>query len=332
MPFSLTQSESPLEQARRDRAAGVRHVESGLNPHEEVELQRVFDDEKYDWVDHESFHEPGAEKAIFEEPDEVPRPDVSWYGPVLDNQNLADTPATKGKKTVLLTAAQERVIFYQYNYARFRVCELRDQMRESGINDNDARELLRWHRRAENLREQIANTNLALVLAMSKRVRMSNVDFPELISEGNMALLRAIDKFDASYGFKFSTYACRAILKSFSRAGVKTTRYRHMFPTGFDPQYERSNYQQTVRAEHEQDCADEVREIVADNRAHLSEVEREVIEHRFGMSEAAQQQPDRPLTLAQVGKLIGVTKERVRQIQNQALEKLRNELESDFLR
>ena len=76
---------------------------------------------------------------------------------------------------------------------------------------------------------------------MAKRTRMGDVDFGELVSEGNMALLRAVEKFDIGRGFKFSTYACRAILKAFSRIAMKTNRYRQAFPTEFDPTMEKSN-------------------------------------------------------------------------------------------
>jgi len=63
---------------------------------------------------------------------------------------------------------------------------------------------------------------------------------------------------------------------------------------------------------------------VESDRAELSDVERKVIEHRFGL-DAPSGSPS--LTLEQVGQMIGVTKERVRQIQNKALEKLRLALE-----
>ena len=157
---------------------------------------------------------------------------------------------------------------------------------------------------------------------------MSEVDFAELVSEGNMALLRAVDKFDAGRGYKFSTYACRAILKAFSRQGMKLSKYRQRFPTDFDPKLEKSNYLETKRATFEKDAAEEVRQIVMDNRADLTDVERTVIEHRFGLETGAQ---EKPMTLEQVGQIIGVTKERVRQIQNKAMEKIRGELEAKFL-
>jgi twitching motility protein PilT len=183
--------------------------------------------------------------------------------------------------------------------------------------------VLRWHRKAERIREQIAETNLALVLAMAKRTRMSEVDFADLVSEGNMALLRAVDKFDAGRGFKFSTYACRAILKAFSRQGMKLSKYRQRFPTDFDPKLEKSNFLETKRADFEKDAADEVRGS-SPNRADLTDVERTVIEHRFGL-ESGEEKPEKPMTLEQVeGQIIGVTKERVRQIQNKAMEKIRD--------
>lgn len=142
-----------------------------------------------------------------------------------------------------------------------------------------------------------------------------------------MALLRAVDKFDAGRGYKFSTYACRAILKAFSRQGMKLSKYRQRFPTDFDPKLEKSNYIESKREGFEKDAAEEVKRIVSENRADLTAVERTVIEHRFGLESGE----EKPMTLEQVGQIIGVTKERVRQIQNKAMEKIRVTLEASFL-
>src|SRR5699024_9550807 len=143
---------------------------------------------------------------------------------------------------------------------------------------------------------------------------------------GNMALLRSIDKFDASRGFKFSTYACRAILKACSRAGIKLSRYRQMFPADFDPKLERSNYTEQKRARHEYDCADEVRLILDDNRADIPDMEQEIIEHRFASRNNKKKDSDH-LLLKQVGEEVGLTKERVLQIQKKAMVKIRDTLE-----
>ena len=143
-----------------------------------------------------------------------------------------------------------------------------------------------------------------------------------------MALLRAVEKFDVARGFKFSTYACRAILKAFSRIAMKNSRYRQAFPTEFDPTMEKSDYQETRRADVEQDAVEELQRIIGENRAQLSDVEKTVIQARFAINRGQ----DAPaLTLEEVGRVIGVTKERVRQIQNKALEKLRATIESEVL-
>jgi RNA polymerase sigma factor (sigma-70 family) len=167
-----------------------------------------------------------------------------------------------------------------------------------------------------------------LVLAMAKRTRLGDVDFAEVVSEGNMALLRAVDKFNVDRGFKFSTYACRAILKAFSRTSLKSSRYRTRFPVEFEPDYEKSDWTDRRRDAVEEDCVDELKQIVDRNLAELSEVEQTVIRRRFNW----QQAQESPLTLEEVGQIIGVTKERVRQIQNKALIKIRHVMEDGVLR
>ena len=261
---------------------------------------------------------------------DIRRPDVSWYRPLMDDLTSAarrnETP--RAGSSVLLTGAEERVLFLQYNYARFRVSELQGKVGHRTPSSEQAREMLRWYRISRRYREQIIETNLALVLAMAKRTRMSEVDFADLISEGNMALMRSVDKFDCDRGFKFSTYACRAILKAFSRQGVKLSKYRQRFPTDFDPALEKSDHLETLRRQEEVESAREVRHIVENNQASLTDVEKLVIEYRFGLESGDDYTP---LTLEQVGQIIGVTKERVRQIQNKALEKVRITLEETRL-
>jgi len=149
-----------------------------------------------------------------------------------------------------------------------------------------------------------------------------------VVSEGNMALLRAVEKFSIDRGFKFSTYACRAILKAFSRTAMKANKYRMRFPVEFEPDLEKSDWADKRRDQVQDDCIDELKAIVERNLADLSQVEQTVIRRRFNW----QQAEESPLTLEEVGQIIGVTKERVRQIQNKALAKIRNVMEDGVLR
>ena len=333
MSHQLSHTNSPLHRARRQRRVALKGTKRQLSTADQVVIQQLLT-QKYECVPHKSFGLRDAERKIFEEAPEINRPDTRWYHPVMEA--IGASPMKTQTGSVLLTAEQECYLFKQFNYCRYKVTKLRDKiLREDArqIDAGDAREMLRWYYKGERYRDQIAQTNLALVLAMAKRTRLSEVDFADLISEGNMALLRAVDKFDVARGFKFSTYACRAILKAFSRIGIKVSKYRNLFPTDFDSTLEKSDFMQLKRQIREEDCVDELRQIIADNRAELTEIERSVLHHRFALT-TPQHDPDdeaHSLTLEQVGKIIGVTKERVRQIQNKALEKIRNTLEEDFL-
>ena len=347
---TLSHNQSPLAQARKARrtkladvtptvaAAAAVHAGSsasqsrvkGLSQANQTILSALLDS-KCDYVHNQLFEESDAQTKVFDEAPEIRKPDTSWYHPVMDGLTPRVVRSTN-PVTLVLTAEQERALFLQFNYCRYRVSELRIKIGDDKVTPAQAKDILHWHARAEAYRDQIAQTNLALVLAMAKRTRMSEVDFTDLVSEGNMALLRAVDKFDAARGFKFSTYGCRAILKAFSRAGIKLSKYRSMFPTDFDPKYEKSDYMDRKRESHENDCVEELRDIIGQNVADLTEIEKEVIEHRFAIGPEKKADPEAsPMTLEQVGKIIGVTKERVRQIQNKALVKLRHSLEGGFL-
>ena len=277
----------------------------------------------YAFMDSPIFKQRNIEKELFTFDEEPKLPLTSWYQPTredLDGQNFA-TPQ-------LMTASEEKLMFLRFNYAKRKLISLQKKAKSQDMTPELAEQVLEWHRRFEHFREYLVRTNLALVLAMAKRVRLGDVDFAEVVSEGNMALLRAVDKFNVDRGFKFSTYACRAILKAFSRTAMKANRHRVKFPVEFEPDLEKSDWADKRRDQVEEDCIDELKTIVDRNLADLSSVEETVIRRRFNWD----QTDDASLTLEDVGKIIGVTKERVRQIQNKALAKIRAVMEDGVLR
>ncbi|GJM24671.1 MAG: hypothetical protein DHS20C16_10860 [Phycisphaerae bacterium] len=237
------------------------------------------------------------------------------------------SPATRAPT---LTGDQEKQLFLRLNLTRMKIGAILERYADRSLTPKAARTLIAWGDWELKVRAQVVELNMPLVLAMAKRTRLSNVDFNEMISEGNMALLRSVDKFDCGRGFKFSTYSCRAILKSFSRVAMKASRYRGTFPVEYDPSIEKSDHVDSQRARVESDCISELKDIIADNAAALSEVEKTVIVERFALAPKPSEVPT-PKTLEQVGNIIGVTKERVRQIQNKALKKIRHALETGYL-
>lgn len=219
-----------------------------------------------------------------------------------------------------LSAEEESLLFMQFNYTRYKLCQVRRKLLKQTTHVKKiALELLDWYYRQLDIRSKIVTANMGLVLAMAKRSDFPGVEFTDLISEGSMALLRAADKFDVSRGFKFSTYACRAIFKGFSRTAKQSYRYRRQFLVQWDTAFEKSDQVERDREEEHSDWVDEVRNIMDQNLADLTGIEQSVVSLRFSLDS---KQP-KPLTLKQVGEKLGLTKERIRQIQNKALVKLR---------
>ena len=279
----------------------------------------------YAFMDTPLFKQRGIEKELFTYDKEPQLPLTSWYQPT--REDLLDSAITGAPQ--LMSAKEERVMFLRFNFAKRKLIAIQNRVkRDGGLTKATAELVVEWHRRFEHFREYLVRTNLALVLAMAKRVRLGDVDFAEVVSEGNMALIRAVDKFNVERGFKFSTYACRAILKAFSRTALKANRYRNRFPVEFEPDLEKSDWSDKRRDQIEEECIDELKTIVDRNMADLSDVEQTVIRRRFNWQEAEAT----PLTLEEVGKIIGVTKERVRQIQNKALAKIKAVMEVGVLR
>lgn len=279
-----------------------------------------------EYTDHPVLHDAGAEAELFGSEAALGSPSATHFA----EPPSAVAERSGGARIPTLTGAEECTLFLRYNYARMRVRAVQDGYAGKTLPARATRELLAWAYRALDTRSTIARLNMPLVMAMAKRTKLASVDYNELISEGNMALLRSVDKFDCSRGFKFSTYACRAILKSFSRVALRMSRYRGRFPTEFDPAIERSDYLEQKREAIEIDCVDELKDILLRNLADLSEVERTVIHERFALGRS-DGRGTAPKTLAEVGVMIGVTKERVRQIQNKALKKIRTALEEKYL-
>jgi len=279
----------------------------------------------YAFMDSPIFAERNIEKQLFTfEADQEPAlPRTAWYQPTREEVESGTHGAPQ-----LMSTAEEKMMFLRFNYSKRKLGKLQAKILKDGLTKESAELFLEWHRKFEHFREYLTRTNLALVLAMAKRVRLGDVDFAEVVSEGNMALIRAVDKFSIDRGFKFSTYACRAILKAFSRTAMKANRHRTKFPVEFEPDLEKSDWADKRRDQVEEDCIDELKAIVDRNLADLTSVEQTVIRRRFNWDQV----DDSSLTLEDVGKIIGVTKERVRQIQNKALAKIRAVMEDGVLR
>ena len=272
-----------------------------------------------DYIYHQAFARPDAEQTIWGS--DRPEIDVARYAlmPAVEGE-IAPSQA----KPPRLSADQEQILFLRYNYAKYRLAHL------LGSNSEDRspkirREAGQWLQRALATREKLVHANLALVPSMAKRMRGSDLEFGDLVSEGHMAILRSVEKFDVSRGFKFSTYACRAIIACFRRMASKARKNNARFPVAFTPEMERSDFDERCHEQQRQDAIDMVRDVLQRNKAKLNEMECRIIHERFSMPADGKRR-----TLSQISQSVGLSVERVRQIIKEALAKIREAMEVQF--
>ena len=217
----------------------------------------------------------------------------------------------------LLTREQEAHLFLRMNYLKYKASGLRDTLDMNRPKSRLMGQIEKLYDESVATKNQIIRANLRLVVSIAKRYVGPAADFFELVSDGNMSLLRAVEKFDVSQGNRFSTYASWAIMKNFARIISNVLRHRDRFATSH---WEVLSAAEDARTnQYEQESAQIERESqVAGILNRLDERERQIVTSRFGLTRGRE-----PQTLNQVGAAMGVTKERVRQIQCRAMNKLR---------
>ena len=283
----------------------------------EQEIQHSIETDLFDgvpalthYIYHDSFASPDAEEM--------------YFGPELESllscSAMESVCEGNGVKSTALQEAIKEKLFLRYNYARYRLSLLLASqqdttaagMRQAGL----------WQRKALQARADLVHANMGLVLAMAKRVRIPALEFGELVSQGNLALLRSVESFDFSRGYKFSTYACRSILRSFSRLAAETGRQQQRFATRSDVDLDQTCPKSRDHDAQWEDAVDDINEILVWNLANLSVIEKTIILERFAINSQGKGK-----TLTEIGQIVGLTYERIRQINKQALAKMRVALE-----
>ena len=266
---------------------------------------------------------------------------------------------------------------------------IREEMRERGVVKNKLsgfmQRLNRYREEYVDAHSRMVEANLRLVVTIAKKYKHCGLSFNDLINEGNMGLMKAVDRYDYRKGFRFSTYAAwwirQAVLRAISNKGrtirlpvymgdlvrkwkKKRSQLRqelgrepHMMEVAdeLDIDYEKATHimrhsqtptslespvgddedaqlKDLIEARDEQDAVSELEEDMMSKKlweaidTELTKKEKIVFIHRYGLRGKKEH------TLEEVGEILDLTRERIRQIQKKALEKIRESSYGEELR
>ena len=322
--------------------------------------------------------EPPAAEMLIEEitPEPVPRPEAGSPSSDLFRQYLREIG-----RIPLLTAAEEVELARRVEAGLFAEAKLTNTPDLSTRLAVDLDRLVVLGRMAKR---RLIESNLRLVVSVAKRYVGRGLTMLDLVQEGNLGLIRAVEKFDYARGYKFSTYATWWIRQAMSRAladqartirvpvhvvelinRVVRVQRRMLQEGGYEPTPEEVAAHLGLTGERvsevlrlaqepvslhapvgeEEDVA--LGDLIEDGdaaspvesaaflllREHLDGVlstlgerERKVVQLRYGLADG------RPRTLEEIGRIFGVTRERIRQIESKTLGKLRDHAFADQLR
>ncbi|MCS6850932.1 MAG: sigma-70 family RNA polymerase sigma factor [Gemmataceae bacterium] len=279
----------------------------------EVRAQQLLS-QPLEYIYHPSFDDPAMEADIL-----APMPHAEEYEQQARQMRVPkDAPPEMAAlyQMPLLSKEQEQHLFRQMNFLKYRASLLRQALDPAKARAQDIKEIEELQEKAAAVKDLLIRANMRLVVSIAKRHASQADNLWELISDGNMSLLRAVEKFDFSRGYKFSTYASWAIMKNFARSIPEAKMRRDRYLTGNEEFFEtapdnRSNEQEIVQTQEQN------KHRVNRLLEYLEPREREIIRLRAGLDS------DSEMTLEEIGKRFGFTKERARQLSTRIMNKLR---------
>ena len=349
----------------------------------EEDLEVALRDLKEEEKDGKGKKKDGPEVLVLSDNDETDEPvqTVTVAGATADP--VKDYLKQIGK-VPLLNAEQEVVLAKRIEAGLFAEERLADEKfvkKLKGDQEYELEQLVRIGQRAKN---HLLEANLRLVVSLAKRYTGRGMLFLDLIQEGNLGLIRAVEKFDYKKGYKFSTYATWWIRQAITRAMADQARtiripvhmvevinklarvQRQMLQDlGREPTPEELALELDMTPEKivevqkygrepislhtplGEDGDSEFGDLIEDSEAivpadavsftllqeqldqvlvTLSDREAGVVRMRFGLTDG------QPKTLDEIGKVYGVTRERIRQIESKTMSKLRHPSRSQVLR
>ena len=228
-------------------------------------------------------------------------------------QALRDTP--------VLNREREVELFRRYNYLKYLASITRTGIKPAGTRSAVLMKIENYLAEAETIKKMIIESNLRLVVSIAGKHAAASANFLELVSKGNFALIKTVEEFDYTRGIRFSKTASLSIAKEYAKVSGKSTeltseKAASLANVGRDLRTKPAIDVVAVEQAHQS-----LVQVIRDN---LDQREQYVILNHFGLLGSLVKKKKK--TLQQIGQDLNLTKERVRQIELTALQKLRQSL------
>jgi RNA polymerase primary sigma factor len=231
-------------------------------------------------------------------------------------QTLKDFP--------ILNRDNEIELFRRYNYLKYLADKGRTGLSLSRVSGQKLSMIEDYLSEAEEIKGKIIEANLPLVVNVARKHTSGRISLSDLISEGNFSLMNAVEKFDYTKGSRFGTFAAWTITKDFAQ------KVPELFERLDKSRASLANIHREIHTSETADFAaiesahKSLTRVIQEN---LNEREQYIILHRFGLLGSPIRKKTK--TLVEIGTELNLSKERVRQIELIALQKLRQSLSAE---
>jgi len=282
---------------------------------------------KIDFIASDEFVEEGASKKILGKPLKYYiNSDVGGDGRAfkIAGEQLLPEYLQRMKVHSVLGREKEFELFRRYNYLKYLACINRAGIRPEKVKSSKIQEIEDYLSQADKIKQILIEANLRLVVSIAMKHAGGGESLSDLISEGNISLMQAVETFDYTRGVRFGSHASWAITKEYARRSPsQKARAKPGIASLADIHRHLSSRAATDVIAIER-AREDLSQVIKEN---LDEREEYIILNHYGLSGPKVKRKKK--TLKQIGEELGLTKERVRQLELLALKKLRQSLSAE---